>query len=86
MSLSLTHPCSTIYLWSMALLHEAVGSKLMDTRMIERNIARGVMTAQAYQASVEKLPDDAENAEWVSINSFMDEDDDTLPLMNGHVH
>lgn len=65
----------------MALLHDAVDSKKLDVRMIERNIARGVVTAEDYDKSLKKLPDDEANAEWVSIDSLAHEADESQ--MNG---
>lgn len=54
----------------MALLHDAVGSKKLDIRMIERNLARGVISQAELDAATSQLPDDGENAEWVSIESL----------------
>ncbi len=54
----------------MTLLHEAVEAKKFDTRMVERNIARGVMSADDQDKNLKKLPDDAENAEYISIDSL----------------
>jgi hypothetical protein len=54
----------------MALLHDAVGFKKLDVRMIERNIARGVITQAELDAAASQLPDDSENAEWVSLESL----------------
>lgn len=61
----------------MTLLHEAVDFKKMDTRMVERNIARGIIAAEDVEKAAKKLPDDAENAEYVSVESFLTEDDDS---------
>lgn len=57
----------------MTLLHDAVEQKKLDIRMIERNIARGVMGADEVDKNLKKLPDDAENADWVSIDSLVKE-------------
>jgi hypothetical protein len=54
----------------MALLHDAVGSKKMDVRMVERNLARGVLTQAEVDSATSQLPDDSENAEWISIESL----------------
>lgn len=58
----------------MALLHEAVDFKKLDTRMIERNITRGAISRQDYEKSVTELPDDGENAEWISLETILDEE------------
>jgi hypothetical protein len=73
-------------LFVMALLHEAVGSKKFDTRMIERNIARGVLSSQEHAENVAQLPDDAENAEWISVDSFIEEEpgEPKDAIMNGN--
>ena len=46
----------------MALLHEAVEKKKLDVRMVERNVARGVITQADADQATKGLPDDAENA------------------------
>jgi hypothetical protein len=60
----------------MALLHESVDSKKLDVRMVERNIARGVIKADDLKQSLKTLPDDAENAEWVSLETLTHELDE----------
>lgn len=60
----------------MALLHESVDSKKLDVRMVERNIARGVVKDEDLAKSLKSLPDDSENAEWVNIDTLtLDLDD-----------
>lgn len=54
----------------MTLLHEAVEAKKLDVRMIERNITRGVIASEDSQKAVKQLPDDAESAVWVSIETL----------------
>ena len=65
----------------MALLHESVSSKKLDVRLVERNIARGVVTAEEHLRTVSQLPDDSENAVWVSIDSLNYDADESE--MNG---
>ena len=60
----------------MALLHEAVDKKKMDVRLIERNVARGVISAADVDQNTKNLPDDADNAEYVSIQSLADDQTD----------
>lgn len=67
----------------MALLDEAVESKKLDTRMVERNISRGVISIEQHQKSVESLPDDAELGEWVSLDSLEEEKGATQSIVNG---
>lgn len=54
----------------MTLLHEAVDVKKLDVRMVERNVARGVISAEEVDKAVKKLPDDADNAEYVSLETL----------------
>lgn len=61
----------------MALLHDSVGFKRLDVRLIERNIERGVLNADELAQAVKALPDDSENAEWVSVESLEQELDDS---------
>jgi hypothetical protein len=62
----------------MALLHEAVEEKKLDVRVAERNITRGVTTADELQRALDKLPDDSDNAQWVNIESLLkDESSDS---------
>jgi hypothetical protein len=59
----------------MVLLHESVDSKKMDVRTVERNVSRGVIKAEDLAEAVKNLPDDSENAEWVSVDSLIDTDE-----------
>ncbi len=54
----------------MALLNESVNEKKWDVRMIERNLARGVVTSEELAQAVSALPDDSECADWVSLESL----------------
>jgi hypothetical protein len=61
----------------MTLLFESVDFKKLDVRMTERNVARGVLTRAELDAAVKMLPDDGENAEWVSIDSLSKDTDES---------
>jgi hypothetical protein len=54
----------------MTLLHDAVNAKKLDVRLIERGIARGALSQNELEKSTKELPDDSENAEYVSIESI----------------
>ncbi len=54
----------------MTLLHEAFDAKNFDVRLVERNQTRNVVTSEDVEKAVKKLPDDAANAEWVSIEDL----------------
>ena len=57
----------------MTLLYEAVESKKLDVRIVERNLTRGAVSIGELEKSLNNLPDDSENAEWVSLESLQDE-------------
>jgi hypothetical protein len=59
----------------MTLLHEAVDAKKLDSRVVERNVERGVVSAKDVEKSRKDLPDDSDNAEWVSIQSLNEQAD-----------
>ena len=69
----------------MVLLHDAVDSKKLDTRMVERNVTRGVISANDVDKAVKALPDDSENAEYVNIQSLAD-DGEGDESDNGSIH
>ncbi len=54
----------------MTLLHEAVDAKKFDNRVVARNVDRGVVTPGEAQKITDGLPDDAANAEYVSIEEI----------------
>lgn len=66
----------------MTLLHEATDSKKFDTRMVERNIARNVMSADDLEKQLKKLPDDGDNAEWVSLETIAGTEGDAPAVAN----
>lgn len=51
----------------MTLLHDAVDEKKFDVRISERHLARGVIKSEDFLKNISVLPDDAQNAEWVSV-------------------
>jgi hypothetical protein len=55
----------------MTLLIDATEAKKFDTRVIERNVQRGATKPEDVEKSLKDLPDDAENAEYVSIDSLV---------------
>ena len=56
----------------MTLLHDAVNQKKFDTRVLERNVSRGVIRAEDAEKAAKDLPDDSANADWISIQSLAD--------------
>ena len=59
----------------MTLLHDAIEAKKFDTRVLECNLTRGVITDAEVKKAVQSLPDDAGAAEFVSIESMHEVDD-----------
>lgn len=57
----------------MVLLADAVEDKKMDIRMVERNLSRGLITQDEVDKAAKKIPDDAENAQWVNPAEITDE-------------
>jgi hypothetical protein len=57
----------------MSLLHEATDAKNFDVRLVEKNVTRGRVSPDAVEKHLNELPDDAENAEFVSIDSLMND-------------
>ena len=54
----------------MSLLHEAIQEKKFDTRMVEKNLVRNVVTDKDYRAQIEALPDDAENSHYINLDDL----------------
>ncbi len=57
----------------MTLLHDATEFKKMDVRMVERNLARGVISQDEVEKSAKKLEDDEENADYTVIDDLIEE-------------
>ncbi len=55
---------------SLSLLHQSVEFKNFDTRLIERNVERGLITREQVKQFLNSLPDDTEQAHWVSVESL----------------
>jgi hypothetical protein len=55
---------------AMTLLHQAADFKKMDTRVLERNIDRGVVQPKEVEKAVKDLADDSSNAEYTSIDAL----------------
>ncbi len=56
----------------MSLLHESIQEKKFDTRMLDKNLVRNVVADKEVKAHLERLPDDSENATYVSIEELDD--------------
>ena len=62
---------------TMVLLHDSVEFKKLDVRMIERNIARGVLTQSELDSATSQLPDESESADWVTLDSLNSDSEDS---------
>lgn len=49
---------------------------LIDKRVIQRNIAKGIVDAKEYDKALAKLPDVQNNAEVIAADSPSDESDE----------
>ncbi len=58
---------------TMTLLHDAVEAKKFDVRVVERQLDRGVVQQKDREKFLKELPDDAANAEYVSIEAIASE-------------
>ncbi len=51
---------------------------LLDRRVVERNIRKGIVTREEYEAFLRQLGDTADNAEVVAARLGEDEEEDDL--------
>jgi hypothetical protein len=56
----------------MSLLHESIQEKKFDTRMLDKNLVRNVVTDKEVKAHLEQLQDDSANADYASIEELDD--------------
>lgn len=54
----------------------AYSNQLVDKRVIERNIKKGLVDPARHQSELEALPDSEANAVVVSLEGVEDDDDD----------
>jgi hypothetical protein len=54
----------------MSLLHDSIQEKKFDVRMLDKNLVRNVITDKEVKTHFEQLPDDSENADFVSIQDL----------------
>lgn len=57
----------------MTLLHEAFEAKKFDVRLLEKNVSRNKLNSNDVDAYLKQLPDDAENAEYISLEAIMND-------------
>ena len=60
----------------MTLLKDASEAKKSDIRLIDRNFKKGLISQDEIQRLAGQLPDDAANAEWVSVETLSDDESD----------
>lgn len=56
----------------MSLLHDSIQEKKFDVRMLDKNLVRNVVADKEVKAHLEQLPDDSENALYISIEELDD--------------
>ena len=54
----------------MTLLPDALESKKLDTRVVERNLVRGIIAQSDLDKSLKTLPDDSANAEYTNLEEL----------------
>lgn len=54
----------------MSLLHESIDKKKFDTRVVDKNLVRSVITDAEYKQFIAKLPDDSENVQYVGVEEI----------------
>lgn len=54
----------------MTLLKKSVEGKRFDSRLVEKNVRRGVVSNSDVKSYVDSLPDDSANAVWVAIDEI----------------
>lgn len=54
----------------MSLLHDSIQEKKFDVRMLDKNLVRNVIGDKDVKAHLEQLPDDSENAAYISIEEL----------------
>ena len=62
----------------MALLKEAIEEKKLDVRVLEKHLARGVVKNEVLESALKRLPDDSDNAEWISLETLEQLDPQSL--------
>jgi hypothetical protein len=58
----------------MTLLHDSIVEKKLDTRLVEKNLAKGIVSPADYDKAVKGLPDDAANADYTNLDQLADDD------------
>lgn len=55
----------------MTLLKDAIQEKLLDVRMIEKNLQKGIISHELTVNNLNELPDDSDDAEYISIEEIL---------------
>ena len=67
---------------SMSLLSNYLDEKEFDVRVIQRNMARGLVLQADLDKHVKKLPDDTNQGEWVNVAEIFHELENKSKLRN----
>jgi hypothetical protein len=65
---------SSFYSPDMTLLHDAIQEKKLDSRLVEKNLAKGHISPADYEKTLKALPDDSENADYTNLEELVDND------------
>lgn len=57
----------------MSLLHDSIIDKKFDVRMVDKNLVRGSVTHKEVKSQAEALPDDSENAVYISLDEVAEQ-------------
>ncbi len=57
----------------MSLLIDGIREKKFDVRMLEKNLVRNVVSDKEAKAVIESLPDDADNAVFISLDEVAEQ-------------
>ncbi len=58
----------------MTLLHDSISEKKYDTRIVEKNLGKGIVLPGDYDKAIKALPDDASNADYTNLEELADDD------------
>ena len=57
----------------MTLLSEAIKEKILDVRMLTRNLFKGVIVQEDIDKQQKTLPDDGANAEYTNVDLILED-------------
>jgi hypothetical protein len=58
----------------MTLLHDSIMEKKLDTRLVEKNLAKGILSPADHEKALKALPDDSDNADYTNLEELANDD------------